>query len=315
MYRTPSYMSPEQAAGQAKQLTHAADVYGLGTVLYESLTGNPPFAGGTTFETVRQVLEKEPRRPALWNPKVDRDLETICLKCLEKDPAKRFTSAEALAEDLERWLRHEPIRARSIGPIPRVGKWVRRNPVPAVLIPAMGTLVTALAVIVWQRVSAPAVSAGRLRPLAVVLRSGDTNSTSLAKECSRELNHLLSRVSALADIVPRSEVLKWEHSNDSPVKIATALGVKSVLLGTVARPENDFRLDLELVDSPNGAGLWSRSWTNLEMNWPSAQTQIARDLVSQLNLTLTEKEQSLLRRPSDNKPGCTGRIPCGPQRA
>ena len=92
-------------------------------------------------------------------------------------------------------------------------------------------------------------------------------------------------------------MLKWEHSNDSPAKIATALGVKSVLLGTVARSENDFRLDLELVGSPNGARLWSRRWTNLEMNWPSAQTQIARDLVSQLNLTLTEKEQSLLRRP------------------
>jgi len=92
-------------------------------------------------------------------------------------------------------------------------------------------------------------------------------------------------------------VLKWESSNDSPAKIATALGVKSVLLGTVARPENDFRLDLELVGSPGGARLWSRSWTNLEMNWPSAQTQIARDLVNKLNLTLTEKEQSLLRRP------------------
>src|SRR5216110_2193391 len=116
---TPSYMAPEQAAGKTAQLTGATDVYGLGAVFYQLLTGHPPFAEGTTYETIRMVLETQPRQPRLWNAKVDRDLATICLKCLEKDPQCRYPSALALAEDLERWIKHEPIFARRIGVITR----------------------------------------------------------------------------------------------------------------------------------------------------------------------------------------------------
>ena len=100
----------------------------LGAVFYHLLTGHPPFAGGTTYETIRLLLETEPRQPRLWNPKIDRDLATICLKCLEKDPQHRYSSALALAEDLERWLKHEPIHARRTGVFSRGRKWVRRNP-------------------------------------------------------------------------------------------------------------------------------------------------------------------------------------------
>src|SRR5260370_17721597 len=121
-------MAREQAVGNNARVTSATDIYGLGEVLYKQLTGHPPFAGGTTFEPVRLLLDTEPRKPRLLNPKVDRDLATICLKCLEKDPQRRYSSALALAEDLERWLKHQPIRARRTGLVTAGRKWVRRNP-------------------------------------------------------------------------------------------------------------------------------------------------------------------------------------------
>src|SRR6478609_5532752 len=124
---TPSYMAPEQAAGNNIKLTRGTDVYGLGAVLYQLLTGHPPFAGGTTYETIKLLLESEARAPRLWNPKVDRDVSTICLKCLEKDPQRRYPSALAVAEDLERWLKHEPILARRTGVLARSKKWLQRN--------------------------------------------------------------------------------------------------------------------------------------------------------------------------------------------
>src|SRR5438094_5453640 len=150
---TPSYMAPEQAAGNnpaAAGLTNAIDVYGLGAVLYQLLTGHPPFAGGTTYETIKLLLQTEPRPPRLWNPKVDHDLSTICLKCLEKDPQRRYSSALALAEDLERWLRHEPIQARHTGIVARGKKWLQRNPTVAAMVALSLALIAAVGVIVWK---------------------------------------------------------------------------------------------------------------------------------------------------------------------
>jgi serine/threonine-protein kinase len=146
---TPSYMAPEQALGKTKEASAVTDVYALGAILYEMLTGRPPFEGETALDTLQQVQKNDPVPPTrLQGNKIPRDLETICLKCLEKEPHKRYASAEALADDLRAFLVGDPIKARPAGAGERLAKWIKRRPTVAVLVAvavmaALGLLVGA----------------------------------------------------------------------------------------------------------------------------------------------------------------------------
>jgi serine/threonine protein kinase len=147
---TPSYMAPEQAGGRGKEVGPAADIYALGAILYECLTGRPPFRAATKLDTLMQVLSDEPVPPRQRHPRVPRDLDTICLKCLEKDPRRRYPSAEALADDLRRYLSHEPIVARRTGIWEQTVKFARRQPLIATLLTCASLGVLIGLFIQWQ---------------------------------------------------------------------------------------------------------------------------------------------------------------------
>ena len=155
---TPGYMAPEQADGAREAITTAVDIHALGAILYELLAGRPPFRAGTVLETLRLVREEEPARPRLIDSRIDRDLETIVLKCLEKAPSRRYASAEALADDLDRWLASMPIHARPSSVPERLVKWARRRPAIAalILVAVVALSASALAIgglVAWNRES------------------------------------------------------------------------------------------------------------------------------------------------------------------
>ena len=147
---TPAYMSPEQAAGEREHFGPAMDVYSLGAILYALITGGPPFRAESTLELIIQVLKLEPIAPRLMNPKIPRDLETICLKCLAKDPRRRYSSAAKLAADLDRWLNNRPIQARPVSFLERTWRWCRRRPAIACLSLAVAIAIIAGSYTSWR---------------------------------------------------------------------------------------------------------------------------------------------------------------------
>src|SRR5205809_4121933 len=286
---TPSYMAPEQAVGNNAAVSSTTDVYGLGAVLYHLLTGHPPFAGGTTYETIKLLEDTEPRPPRLLNPKVDRDLSTICLKCLEKDPKQRYSSALALAEDLQHWLKHEPILARRIGIFARGKKWVQRNPTSAVLVASLMALAAAAGWIVWKSEFIARPLANGIAVLPFENLSDDKSDASFVDGMQDDVLTKLARIADLK-VISRTSVMDYRGKRNLR-QIGNDLRVSHVLEGSVHRAGTHLRLNAQLIDTRTDTHVWAEQYDRDLNELFAIQSEIAQKVAARLNAKITAAER------------------------
>jgi TolB-like protein/tRNA A-37 threonylcarbamoyl transferase component Bud32 len=292
---TPSYMAPEQAAGNNTKVTKATDVYGLGAVLYQLLTGHPPFAGGTTYETIKLLLETEPPVPRLWNPKVDRDLSTICLKCLEKDPQRRYSFALALAEDLERWLKHEPIQARRTGVVARAKKWLQRNPTVATVVALSLALTAAVGVIIWKSELFHQPPTAGIAVLPFENLSNDREDASFADGVQDDLLTKLAKIADLK-VISRTSVMGYRGKQNTR-QIGNALGVSHVLEGSVRKTGAWLHINAQLIDTRTDSHIWAEEYDRDLKDMFAVQSEVAQKVARQLHSKISHAEKLAIERP------------------
>jgi serine/threonine protein kinase/tetratricopeptide (TPR) repeat protein len=292
---TPSYMAPEQAVGNNAAVSSATDVYGLGGVLYRLLTGQPPFAGGATYETIKLLLDTEPKQPRLLNPKIDRDLSTICLKCLEKDPKRRYTSALALAEDLGRWLKHEPILARHTGVFARGKKWVWRNPTSALLAASLIALVAAAGWIISK-------SELVRHPLPTGIAVLPFENLSVQREDGTAFvdgvqDDILTKLARIADLKVISRTSVMEYRDKPNVRqIGNDLRVSHVLEGSIGRIGTRFHMNAQLIDTRTDTHVWVEQYDRDLNELFAIQSEIAQKIAGQLRAKISPTEKLAIER-------------------
>ncbi len=286
---TPSYMAPEQAVGNNAAISSVTDVYGLGAVLYQLLTGQPPFAGGTTYETIKLLLDTEPRQPRLLNPKIDRDLSTICLKCLEKDPKRRYSSALALAEDLEHWLKHEPIEARRTGIFTRGQKWMRRNPTSALLAASLIALAAAAGWIAWKSelIRQPVTTGIAVLPFENL--SEQKENTAFADGVQDDLLTKLAKIADLK-VISRTSVMDYRGKRNLR-RIGNELRVSHVLEGSVRKSGGRFYVNAQLIDTRTDTHVWAEQYDRDLNDLFAIQSEIAQKVAERLNAKVTAAER------------------------
>src|SRR5437764_7413952 len=239
------------------------------------------------------VLETEPRKPRLWNSKADVDLETICLKCLEKDPQRRYSSALALAEDLERWLRNEPIRARRSGIFIRSRKWVRRNPAAAILVPSLAALAAVVGVMVWNSESNRPPPAG----IAVLPFENLSDANESASFADGIQDDILTKLAKIADlkVISRTSVMQYRSARNIR-QIGDALRVSHVLEGSVRRNAGRIHLNTQLIDTRTDTHIWAEQYDRELNDIFAIQSEIAQKVAEQLHAKVSSAAKSAIER-------------------
>jgi serine/threonine-protein kinase len=295
---TPHYMAPEQTAAP-HSITPAADIYSLGAILFHLLTGRVPFRGENALDVLRQAAEHAAPRPRTLNRKVPADLETICLKCLEKKPAARYSSATALADDLDRFLARRTILARRAKPLTHAVRWVLRNPSIAGLGAASALLLVSL-LLVLRPAPAQKTEAREAQKSIAVLPfenlSEDKTNEYFADGIHDEVLVNLSRLGDLK-VVSRNSVLPYKGTPRNLREIGKALGVKTVLEGNVRRAGDHTRINVQLIDVTNDQQIWAESFEPETANLFSAQSDLALRIATALETKISPAEKALIETP------------------
>jgi serine/threonine protein kinase/tetratricopeptide (TPR) repeat protein len=298
---TPGYIAPEQIECLADKLTCAADVYSLGAILFYLLTSRPPFVGLNVLHVIHQAaLTPAPRLRSLASS-VDRDLETIVARCLEADPRARYKSADALADDLEHWSRHEPIQARRTGLFARGWKWVRRNPTSAALVASLVALGATVSVIFWDR-GLPRPTSTNIAPLPTKTiailpfqnLSADPDNAFFADGVQGEILNDLAKIADLK-VISRTSVMQYKGGAKRNLRqIANELGVAHVVEGSVQRVANRVRVRAQLIDAKTDTHLWVEGYDRPLGDVFAIQSEIAKAIASQLQAKLSPSQATAL---------------------
>ena len=293
---TPGYIAPEQTECPADKLTCAADVYSLGAILFYLLTGRPPFVGPNVLHVIHQAAATAAPRLRSLAPSLDRDLETIVGRCLEPDPKARYQSAGALADDLEHWLRHEPIRARRTGVFTRGGKWVRRNPTSTALVASLIALGAVVGVVLWESQSLHPMPAG-IAVLPFENLSTDPENVFFTYGVQDEILNGLAKIADLK-VISRTSVMQYESGVKRNLRqIANELGVAHVVEGSVQRAGNRVRVTAQLIDAKTDTHLWVESYDRPLDDVFAIQTDIAKAIAVQLKAKLSPAEKTAIEQP------------------
>jgi serine/threonine protein kinase/tetratricopeptide (TPR) repeat protein len=297
IFGTPGYIAPEQVNGLASKLTPAADIYGLGAILFHLLTGRPPFTGEHALNVIQQATEKPAPKLRGLSPTLDRDLETICGKCLEREPHARYHSAGELAEDLERWLHGRSIVARPVSPPVRLWRWSRRNPIVAGMAALLLTLGTAVGVLIWKN---QGTLENRDAPAGIAVLpfeslSPDKENTFFADGVYDGISTKLAKVANLK-IISHNSVAKYRGAHNIE-DIGRALNVAHVLVGTVRRDAGRIHLNVQLIDTRNGSQVWTEEYDRDVNNVFALQSQIAQKVADRLKANVSSTEKAAIQEP------------------